>query len=170
MAILARCVVCALFCVFSQNVGAIHSPSLNEKGDTVMNDGTTFVPEIPFTPGVTTPAELSALASILRKPAMAVVRTTGCPVCRDLVKNMNQHSASLAKFMSKVVSVDVGDNVDQSQWVANHSYAEGYVPRIYFMNSTGSFVDILAPRDDKYKYSFWTAKQLEEAISKVLVL
>eukprot|EP00927_Polykrikos_kofoidii_P061605 TRINITY_DN56438_c0_g1_i1.p1 TRINITY_DN56438_c0_g1~~TRINITY_DN56438_c0_g1_i1.p1 ORF type:complete len:196 (-),score=13.45 TRINITY_DN56438_c0_g1_i1:272-784(-) len=168
MPILTRRAVCALFCVLPLGVRAIHSQSSGDEADIMVNDGTVFDSRLPFANGVTSPEELSALARLLQSPAMAVIRTTRCPVCRELVKSMNQDSKSLATLMSKVIAVDIGDGVDQSKWRANHGYAETYVPRVYFMNSNGSFVDILAPRDDKYMYSFWKGDQLEPAISKLL--
>eukprot|EP00927_Polykrikos_kofoidii_P078543 TRINITY_DN75357_c0_g1_i1.p1 TRINITY_DN75357_c0_g1~~TRINITY_DN75357_c0_g1_i1.p1 ORF type:complete len:190 (+),score=14.48 TRINITY_DN75357_c0_g1_i1:76-645(+) len=162
------CIFSAVFSFLVGLVGSIESSFLTPRIEHWQNDGTTFSADLPFVKSVRTPAELAELTRRSGKPGMAVVRTTHCPVCRKLVKEMNRGKSSLAKFMSKVVAVDIGDGFDHGKWKAHHGYSENYVPRVYFMNTNGSFVDIFAPRKDKYKYSFWKTDQLQKGIANVL--
>eukprot|EP00927_Polykrikos_kofoidii_P072389 TRINITY_DN68509_c0_g1_i1.p1 TRINITY_DN68509_c0_g1~~TRINITY_DN68509_c0_g1_i1.p1 ORF type:complete len:250 (+),score=42.12 TRINITY_DN68509_c0_g1_i1:68-817(+) len=128
-------------------------------------DGEAFAREMAFS-DLRTLEEVRKKIEEEKKPAMVIVSRPSCPVCRDYLKSLNDNKEKVAELMKDFISVatDEGDGT----WKAEHGVQEDYVPRTYFLDTDGNFLDIYAPRDIRYGYSFWEHKGLEKAMSKVL--
>lgn len=77
---------------------------------------------------------------------------------------MNGHSTIKNKMDKFVVIHASGD--DGSQWQMEGKN-DGYVPRVYFLHSDGTFADVKAP-NPSYLHFFPTADSLVDAMDSVL--
>eukprot|EP00927_Polykrikos_kofoidii_P063218 TRINITY_DN58032_c0_g1_i1.p1 TRINITY_DN58032_c0_g1~~TRINITY_DN58032_c0_g1_i1.p1 ORF type:complete len:178 (+),score=18.04 TRINITY_DN58032_c0_g1_i1:65-598(+) len=129
--------------------------------------GLSFERSLPFYPGITTPEQLADLAQLLRKPAVAIIRSRRCPVCQNFVKDVNRRKSNATELLQKVIAVDISDDRTQYLWKAFRGFNEHYIPRVYMFDPSGQVLDLFAPRDDDNKYAYWKSEQLENNIRYV---
>lgn len=99
------------------------------------------------------------------KPAVVIVTQPWCGACNHLKSSINDNVDQLTGMMDKFVVVHAPGDAG-AEWHAPGE-DDGYIPRVYFMDTNGGFMDIAGP-NEQYHYFFSDADGLESAMKQVL--
>eukprot|EP00930_Biecheleria_cincta_P056021 TRINITY_DN4222_c0_g2_i1.p1 TRINITY_DN4222_c0_g2~~TRINITY_DN4222_c0_g2_i1.p1 ORF type:complete len:276 (+),score=66.05 TRINITY_DN4222_c0_g2_i1:125-952(+) len=99
------------------------------------------------------------------KPAVVIVTQPWCGACKHLKSSINDNMDQLTGMMDKFVVVHAPGDAG-AEWQPPGEN-DGYIPRVYFMDTNGAFMDVAGP-NEQYRYFFQDADGLETAMKQVL--
>mmetsp|Transcript_4953 Transcript_4953/g.8824 ORF Transcript_4953/g.8824 Transcript_4953/m.8824 type:complete len:220 (+) Transcript_4953:78-737(+) len=98
------------------------------------------------------------------KPGIVLVLEPWCPMCRGLVKSINENPSFQSLLSTVEVSAIDGDASHDLQFDGE---AEGYVPRVYFVSPEGKLQDIR--NSEKWRRFYGDSTVLEQHARKMLL-
>ncbi|CAE8597941.1 unnamed protein product [Polarella glacialis] len=122
-----------------------------------------FDESIPFVKAVSI-ADVTTEVVSQKKPAVVFVTQPWCGACKGLKRDINgnkEFQKSLDKF---VVAHVVGDDGKEWQFPGE---TDGYIPRVYFLDTAGKMVDLKGP-NAKYGRFFSSGNSVQDAALKLL--
>jgi len=135
---------------------------------TIAQDANTeFSNDIQFSSTVNNLEDLLSEIKTTSKPAVVFVTQPWCGACKNLKRDIN-NDENLKKILNtQVIAVHATGKQADSLWQKPGEDKQDYIPRVYFLNTNGQFVEV-PPANTFYPHFFASAGEVTKGLEQVM--